>query len=145
MKWTTSLPRLPLNPTTMSSRGWVLTLDVILMSMGLNCKELQVITLTMIYVWWILCNKCTYMFALIVIEMRISVRISYIIILYICHIYIYMYDIMLDNYMMGLYTASIYFLVHRWQYLCSPFFGQALISNLLDPRNEPCTLDITFI
>lgn len=27
--------------------------------------------------------------------------------------YIYMYDIMLDNYMMGLYTASIYFLVHR--------------------------------
>lgn len=113
MKWTTSLPRLPLNPTTMSSRGWVLTLDVILMSMGLNCKELQVITLTMIYVWWILCNKCTYMFALIVIEMRISVRISYIIILYICHIYIYMYDIMLDNYMMGLYTASIYFLVHR--------------------------------
>lgn len=36
MKWTTSLPRLPLNPTTMSSRGWFLTLDVILMSMGLK-------------------------------------------------------------------------------------------------------------
>ena len=40
-----------------------------------------------------------YMFALIMIEMRISY-------------YIYTYDIMLDNCMMGLYTASIYFLVH---------------------------------
>ena len=65
-----------------------------------------------------------YMFALIMIEMRISY-------------YIYTYDIMLDNCMMGLYTASIYFLVHSE----SIRVPALLISNLLDPRNEPCTLD----
>lgn len=39
--------------------------------------------------------------------------------------------------MMGLYTASIYFLVHTE----SIRVPALLISNLLDPRNEPCTLD----